>query len=267
MSVFEDLPPGPVEPLTCTTLDGRPYERSGPVERQIGGMLGIPESEWEAKLRHAFCETLVHLIRFARRRGHYIYEQLFIELARRTADLAEKWARGLAETDKEEVVDQVVCEILELAVQLDPTRQSECLELAFVEAVQSRTVEKCREVQRHLRRRDSFVPEQLSKDGDEVQHPLEYVPDEQPDPERIVVLRDLLKIAENAVEDKRDYEMAYLHFAEGWPIADLCAQFNMSKGEVDYRMLKAKAVMKKALEASGVHGPADFSFKKVGNTK
>jgi hypothetical protein len=59
MSLFDDLPPGPVEPLTCKKTTGEPYKRSAAVERQIGGLLGIPESEGQPKLRHAYSEALV----------------------------------------------------------------------------------------------------------------------------------------------------------------------------------------------------------------
>ena len=88
MSAFDELPPGPVEPLTSKTSKGEPYRRSPWVEREIGQALRLSEAEWIRVLRDLQHETVVHLTRYTDRRGMKAYAELFTELAGRTTQMA-----------------------------------------------------------------------------------------------------------------------------------------------------------------------------------
>jgi hypothetical protein len=263
MSFFDDLPAGPVEPLTCKTTQGEPYKRSASVEREIGGMRSIPQAEWLPRLRHAQPETLVHLIRCARRQGLEVYSELFAELASRAAGMAQRWLTGVPEDQKEDAVQDLVLEIMKLAVDLEATRQTEFLEIAFIQAIELRAVDKARGIERETERRDTFIPEQLSEYEDEIEHPMEYVRDDGPDPETRLLMQELIQIAFAAIKNKKHAKAVYLHYMEGWPIyssnprdASLCKHFKESDWNIKYWLEKGLAAMKERLAAAGIDGTA-----------
>src|SRR5437879_3359702 len=129
-----------VPPLTALKADGKPYERSATVKNEIGRMLRLPQSDWIAEVGDLQNETVVFLIRYARRSSQDLYGLLVQELTKRINRLARRRVQSLDRLAAEEILGKVEIGILELVLAETPSPNSDFLEIRFAQAVQSRTI-------------------------------------------------------------------------------------------------------------------------------
>jgi hypothetical protein len=251
-----------VPPLTSLKPDGKPYERSATVQAEIGRMMRRPQSHWIAETPDLQNESLVFLIRQARRSEQKLYGRLVQELCKRITRLARPLVAGLDRLAVEEILSKVEIDILELVLADKPSLKSEFLEVAFAQAVERRTIDAIR---RHkyspFGRRGQLRVDLVDEDGNEIERPIEQVADERPGPEDILLdLQDgnrrhqLLRQACDAVEERHHLEAVILHYAHGWPITsndpkkpDLVRHFAATPGEIMYWIDTALKQMRAAL--------------------
>src|SRR5438067_8338820 len=160
----------PVPPLTSSKPDGKPYERSATVKSEIGTILCVPESDWIAQADDLQNETLVFLIRQTRRADPELYGRLFQELSKRITRLARRSVRGLDRPTAEEIVLKVEIDMLELVLAEEASRKTDFLQVAFAQAVESRTVDAVRKHRRNspMAHRGEILADATNEDGDEI---------------------------------------------------------------------------------------------------
>src|SRR5439155_22888534 len=113
------------------------------------------------------------------------------ELSKRTARIANRWVHRLDEISAEEILWRVEQKVFDLVLAETPSRESDFLEIAFVQAVQRRTANA---VDRHNnspigRRRRAILsdPADNDNDTDEIERPIELAVDGRPGPEAILL--------------------------------------------------------------------------------
>lgn len=211
--------------LTCSRVDGKPYERFDDVEKEIARALSRPQAEWETMADERGClsnEALVFLIRQTLDNSRDLCGRLLHKLAKRAARIAEHWAQGFDRITTEEIVLQVEMEIVELVLAQSPSRQSEFLEIAFGTAVYRRTINAVE------KRKHSPLPVGVGDANDfdsEPENPADLVADDGPSPEEVVKQledvarrREFIRIASAAVKDRRHLEALILRYVHDWPI-------------------------------------------------
>lgn len=221
-----------VPPLTCSTLDGRPYRRRADVEESILHALERPPAEWPAMASrtgegHLPDEAVVFLMREIRSNDRDNLGRLVHELGLRIARIAKRHAQGFDRDTTFEIVEKVEKQVIDLILAETPSRQSEFLEIAFQKAVERRTINavaKRKQAPLPLR----AAPVEAREDDDEEPERLtERVPDERPNPEEIVSefedlgrRPELVRKALNAVKDPRHRDAVILRYLRNWPITD-----------------------------------------------
>src|ERR1051325_6006699 len=232
-------------PLTSKTALGLTYERPEATETEIGRMLCLPHSEWMAAapgLRH---ETLVYLIREINGRNDELFGALAGELSKRVARLASGCAQGFDQITTEDILWRVEKHIFDLVLAEIPFRQSEFLEIAFGQAVERHTNDA---VDRHNAstwgRPGDVDTGPIDDDDEEIERPIEYVADDGPGAEAILlqledvaVRRKWYRKARRAVKDPRHLEAVTLFYCEGYPVEsqdedDLVHYFNATARQI-----------------------------------
>ncbi len=251
---------GEVPPLTALKAHGKPYERSATVHNEIGRMLRLPQSDWMAEAPDLHNETVVFLMRRARRSQEELYGLLVLELTKRINRLARRWTLSLDQFTAEEIRGKVEIETLELVLTEQPSPKSDFLEVAFAQFLKRRTIDVLRKHKNSpLGQRGEIVVEP-DEDGDAIEG-LELVADDGPNPEDILLnLRDgnqrhqLLRTACRAVKVRRHLVAVILHHAHGWPITskdqskpDLVTRFGATDGQIRYWIDTALKQMRAAL--------------------
>jgi hypothetical protein len=114
-------------------------------------------------------------------------------------------------------------------------------------------------------RREKFVPDTTEgEDLNEVERPIELVPDHRPGPqgilledERQALIPTLINTAYAAVKDPQDLELAKLHWGKGIQIQssdpnadDLVRRTGIPARQIKYRLEKAKKAILKAIGVS-----------------
>jgi hypothetical protein len=251
-----------VPPLTASKPDGKPYERSSTVQNEIGRVLRLPQSDWIGEAPDLQNETIVFLIRRARRSTEELYGRLVQELTRRINRIARRWAQGLDRLATEEILSKVEIGILELVLAKEPSLYSDFLEVAFAKAVKGVTLNAVRKHKRSpLGLRGEVVSDLTDEDGEEIERPIELVADNWPNPEEVLLnlqeenqRHQLLRTGCRAVKDRRHLEAVILHHAYGWPITskdrnklDLVSYFQATEDQIKYWIKVALEQMRAAL--------------------
>jgi hypothetical protein len=211
----------PIPSLTFSTPEGKPYERSGVVEAEIQKILQLPVRDWMAAVRGLKSESLVFLIRYIRDKDEMVSGRLLQQLSERTVRIANARVHGVYPEARENIVLQVEIEIIELVLAPTVSRQSEFLEIAFGQAVARRTTDAVRKFRLSLMGRQGNGLVLANEDGEEIERPIEMVPDDRPSPEEIYQLRELIEKGSTFVKDPRHLEAMILRYVEGWPMTEV----------------------------------------------
>jgi hypothetical protein len=208
--------------LKSRTPSGRPYSRSTAVEEEISRVLRLHHSLWIKEAPNLKNETIVFLMRLVRRADEQLFYELFQELGARIVHISRRWASGyrLDTTTVEEIVDEVELKVLELVLADKMSRQSDFLEVAFGQAVKRRALNRARKHNNSMQAHLGWIepPADFAAD-DEVERPLELVPDGGPSPEAVALTNVLLERAWAAIDDPRIFQALFLHYHDGWPIS------------------------------------------------
>jgi hypothetical protein len=242
-----------VEPLTSKTADGKPYERSASVQAEISRTLALHSPEWLRQAPDLQNETLLYLIRRTRDRDQELYGGLMQVLSKRIHRLARSRLRAFDKFTAEELILQVEIEIIEVVLAKTPSLRSEFLEIAFAAAVIERT---WKAIRAHKRSpagdRGDISPGATDEDSDEIERPIELVPDGRAGPEAIALESAQWDKVRALVKDPRQADAVILHFRDEMPIRssdsnelDLMRYFNASEGQVRYLLRAGKKVIRR----------------------
>jgi hypothetical protein len=210
----------PLPPLRFSTLDGKPYVRSEAVDAEIQRMLERPITDWIAAAPGLKSESLVFLIRHIRDKDQGISGQFLQELSKRTVRMADRWVHGVYPAAREYIVLQVEIEITELTLADTPSRQSEFLEIAFGQAVARRTTNAVRNFRTSPMGQRGNGLLVVDEEGEEIERPIETIPDGSPSPAEICELPLLIAKGLTCVTDGRHLEAVILRYLEGWPMTE-----------------------------------------------
>jgi hypothetical protein len=253
--------------LTCTTLDGKPYERPEATEAEIVRMLPLPHSDWVAEAPKLPSEALLYLIREVDGKHPDVFTPLLHELMKRVAGIAIASALGFNEPTTEHILFAVERQIYELVVARKPTRQSEFLEVAFGQAVERRTINEVQKYQASgFGNRRVPIGDAGGDDDDEEGLDSGFKDPVDPGfgPEASLLKKENKELrhkwyrkARKAVKDPRDLEAVALRVCDGWPVTSgdpeeptLVTYFGEPEGKVRYRIERAMEQMRKALGVS-----------------
>jgi hypothetical protein len=252
--------PAAVPPLKSLTKAGKPYERSAKVLMQIAMCLAAAQSELIPNLEGLENETVVFFARHFRRIDEGALAALLRDISRRVAVIAQRWLWGVGDEDSGAIiVGEVDLDILKLVLSDKPSRQSDFLEISFVQAVERRTINAVEKYKNSAigRQEDARIADR--REGDGMPRTIELIPDPGPGPaERLLRFEDhnhrhqLLRMAIAKVTDRRQLEAVILHYGYGWPIvskekADLVGHFGLTEGQVKYLLAEGMKAMREAL--------------------
>ena len=121
-----------VAPLTCTYMDGRPYQRRADVEAQIRLALKADPGTWPALAAapnasedRLSSEAIVHLIRVLRKHHEQtIAGRLIEQFVKRMETISQSWARGFDQTTTEEIIINVGRKVITLVLAETPSAAS-----------------------------------------------------------------------------------------------------------------------------------------------
>lgn len=219
-----------VPPLKSVRPNGEPYTRRADVEAVICTILKRPVSEWLEVTRKRGegalpSEALVFLIRKIKYGDQGVVGALVNQLLRRTTRAAQRWARGFDCAQTEEILTEVRDHVIELLCTVDPSPQSEFLEVAFSRAVKNFTLN----VVAKLENKPELVVVDQTRhpDEDEPLYVADSIPETGPGPEEVLLqLADqekrsiLVTKALAVVKDRRHVEAVILRYVWHWPITD-----------------------------------------------
>jgi len=251
-------------PLTFSTPDGKPYVRPEAVDAEIQRMLQRPMPDWIPAATGLKSESLVFLIRYIREKDQGISGRFLEELGKRTVRMADRWVHGVYPAAREYIVLQVEIEITQLVLIDTPSRQSEFLEIAFGRAVARRTTNAVRDFRRSPMGRQGNGPLVVGEEAEEIERPIETIPDDSPSSEEICELRLLVAKGLTFVTDGRHLEAVILRYLEGWPMtandADapcLVRHFQVSARQIQNWINIALDEIKKGISGNS-HGRTKF---------
>ena len=251
-----------VPPLASSTADGKPYERSATVHAEICKMLSLPQSCWIREAENLQNETLIFLIRQTHHAEDELRGQLLEELRKRIMGRARRFVQSLDDLAAEEIVLNVEIEILEAVLTNGPSRKADYLEIAFAQAVERLTIDATRKHNNSpMGHRGEVVADATDEDGDPIERPIEFIPDDRPNPEDTLLnlqrenrRHELLRRACDAVKDRRRLKAVILHYAHGWPITskyrgkpNLSRHFRANPRQIKYWIATSLDEMRAAL--------------------
>ena len=219
-----DGPFAKVPPLASKKGDGTPYERTAATLASIVHFRALPESVRLAEVAGQPTEALVHFIRQEMPMNAVLFSRIVQEISRRGTEIARNVVHGIDRDNARLIAADVDTWILKLVLSREQSPYADFLEVAFGQAAQMWAFNALRNYLRSARLNRGEI-EHLDDDGNEVRRPLELIADGGPSPEEILLkLRDrnerhrLLRIACQAVPDRRHLKAAILHWGYGWPV-------------------------------------------------
>lgn len=247
MSDFSDAHDGPVRPLTALKANGEPYTRLEVVEIEIGKMLCLHQSEWLALLEDLKSETLVYLIREVQQGNKELYGGIFYELHRRIPPLAGRWIRDFDPTMTDLILSNLETVIFDLILNPKGTAQTDCLEVAFGQAVKRRAINMA----------EKYRNDPMARRGEIAEDAHSLPEQEVGEAGRPTLDPELLQKAYEKVKDPEDLKMFKLYYVEGVPIqssdpeADsLMRRTGAGRGKIQYRLDRTMKIIRKVLGVS-----------------
>ena len=252
--------------LLSRSTDGKRYCRPPHVESELWRMLGSDPATWTGRAGKLQCETLVRLIRLTHDHNSILCGELIEKLRKRIAHRMRKFCGEMDEYDTEEFLSAIDIEVLELVLTKEPSRQRDFLEVRF-------GMELKRLAGKHLRKFENSTAGNIAdiavdrsniddaEESEEVERPLEFLPDLTSGPEDALLNLDmkkqrhrLLLKALRAVTDRRHREAVILHHGRGIPIFSskrgkkcLTRHFRKKEREIRYWIDQAMEQLRGAL--------------------
>jgi hypothetical protein len=254
MSDFLSSPAGTkslIEGLKLSSPDGKGYSKRPDVLDEIHWILRLHHSLWDEQAPKLKNETIVFFMRLVRRGDEHLFHVFFQELCARIVVLAGRWARGFG-VDKqttENIISDAQLKVLELVLAEERTCQGDFLEIAFGMGVQSRTLNRFRAHKRSMWAHLDWIDVQdgVAMDGD-IGRPLELTPDRGPNPEAVLLYKDLIEKAWTAIPDSRIRQALVLHFNDDWPIWSNDLNTDTVARHLGVRPRQAKYMIEKGLQ-------------------
>jgi hypothetical protein len=213
-----------IPPLPSVKADGTPYEREDNVLDCIARNTGVPEPIRIAEVPRMPSEALTFFSRHTDRSSREFWERVFRELIRRAGYIIYQTFRGLDEPGATDLMLQVEARVMEMIVKPKPSPAYDLFEIRFVQAVEMVALGALRvHLRSPLGALRGRAATQLDDDGDEI--PFEVLLEGGAGPhDLLLVLRDrkrrhrLLRMACQAVPDRRHLRAAILRWGYDWPI-------------------------------------------------
>ena len=259
-------------PLRSRNKRGTQYRRPPHVESQLCGILASDPTTWSGRAGGFECETLVCLIRLIQDDNSAVYAELTQELRNRVAHRAQKFCGNMDEYDTEQFLSDVDIEVLKLVLTKEPSRQRDFLEVRFGLELERLVGKQFSKFENSTAGNIADIAVDRSniadtEEGEEVERPIEFLPDPTSGPEEILLNLDitnsrhrLLQKALGAVTDSRHLKAVILHHGHGIPIVSskrgkdcLTRRFRKTEREVRYWIDQAMQQMRAAL---GIQVPA-----------
>lgn len=258
-----------VRPLTMATVDGTRYARSAAVESEIAETTGWSEADVLGKRKSLSNEALVYNVRRFLGSDDAVCGLLLRELGQRTIRIVKGATQGLDRLEKEDIAMQVEMDVLELVIAPQPSRKSEFLEMAFVQAVRCRAMNLSEQMSRTVQgRRGRYKPSpilDLDEQDKKRKRPLEFAPDHRNGPEAALAAfqdeqfrsqaYDVVQAALQG-EDNRLLPAFQYYVVERWPLwsADpdlptIARHFSLSHGQAKYLLERARKIIADVLSA------------------
>ena len=257
----------PVKPLVSKTKDGKQYERPAHIQAEISKIFSLARSRWIEEAENLQNETLVFLIRRTHGVNDDVCGGLIEELTKRIGVRARRFCQSLDDFDEEQLISNVEIKVLELLLTKEPSRKRDFLEIAFAKTIKDLALDFFKQLENSPVGHLVDVVE-TDEDDDKVERPIEYVPDDEPEPEETLLDLDnrirrhrLLRRLLKAVTDRRHREAVILHYAHGLPITSrqrgqktLKRHFRKDPRQIKYwiatAMKEIRAALKSIPEAS-----------------
>jgi hypothetical protein len=265
-------PPRRPPPLRSRNKRGTRYRRPRHVESHLCGILESDPSTWIPRAGRFECETLICLIRLTQDDNSVVCGKLTQKLRTRIKYRAQKFCGNMDQYDTEQFLSDVDIEVLKLVFTKEPFRERDYLEVRFgleLERIAGKLFEKF--LNSTAGNITDIAVDRSNLDdvdeGEEVERPMEFLPDPTSGPEEITLNLDmtnrrhrLLQKAMGAVTDSRDLKAVILHHGHGIPVTSskrgkkcLTRLFRKSERDIRYGMEKAMRQMRAAL---GIQPPA-----------
>lgn len=256
--------PGPpqqsVSPARTRRLDsfnakGKDYKRWNDVEAEDQRLLHAHESTWIVEAPDLQNECLLFLIRHVREGNRGVFSHLFEELLKRVNRMARHWVAPFNEVTRDYLLEQIEIEMIKLVLAEKPTRRSDYLEIAFAKGLRQLAFNVIGKHRNTFGRRGDVIPmTDDDEDLDEIERPLEFVPDNGRSPQTLALTADLIRKIKQRVEDPRLFEAALLHWGYGWPVRSkdpkkdcLMRYFGVSYRQAKYMLEIVMPIMREAL--------------------
>jgi len=256
----------PIPPLVCCNKSGHRYVRPAHIQAELRSIVPLDPSEWIGRAENFQNETLVCLIRLTHDGHPPVCGILIEELRRRITHRAEKFCCEMDEYDQEQFVSDVEMQVLELVLTKQPSKEREILEVAFGRAMRNLALNQLKKFKNSTAGNIAdmavdYTNVDGAEEGDEVQRPIEFLPDATSGPENILLNLDmrkqrhrLLRKALKAVSNPRHREAVILHHAHDIPITScqrgkkcLTRQFRKDARQIKYCITTAMKQMRAAL--------------------
>ena len=228
------------------------------METENQRILHSHESSWIAEAPDLCNESLLFLIRNVREGSREIFSHLLHELTKRIVRMARHWVSGFDEATRDYLLEQIEIEMLKLVLAEKPTRRSDYLEVAFAKGLRQlafNIIGKHR-ISTFGRRSDAVPMTDGDDDLEEIERPIEFVPDQGRSPQTLVLQADLIRKIKEYVKDPRHFEAAMLHWGYGWPITSndpdkdcLTRYFGVSQRQAKYWLETVMPVMREIIRS------------------
>jgi hypothetical protein len=254
-----------IEPLTSKMPNGSLCRRPEFVDAALAEALKMTQAERLVNLPRWPSEAISYFVMRCPRTDEQAFAEMLQELVKRGIRTARRELRGLDRAVARDILEDVEYRLLELLLSKEPSYKREFLEMSFAKAVELYTLNRIRDYLRSpLGGRADFT-KQEDEDGDAIDL-LELLPSGGPGPEYALLrLEDtkerhrLLRVACQAVEDRRILKALILHHGYGWPIesndpkvSTLVRHFQIGERQIRRWLTEGMRAMRQALSV-----PAD----------
>jgi len=217
-----------VRPLVCSTKSGDRYIRPPAVQDEIRRVLRLPRAQCIAERENLKNDTLVFLTRLTHQSDDDMCGRLMQELRKRIKFRASKFCSEMDDYDAREFVLNVEIQVLEYVLTKERSRTRDILEVAFGRTVKRLAKDAFKKFKKSVAGNiEDLAADSTGEDwdGEEVDRPMEFLPDVSFGPEDSLLQLDFtshrhrqLQKALAAIEDPRHRLAVILHHGHDIPI-------------------------------------------------
>lgn len=250
-----------IEPLTSKKPDGSFCKRPEFADAALAEGLRMSQAERLAHLPRWPSEAISYFVMRTPRGDEQAFTEMLQELVRRGIRIARRELRGMDRSAAADILEDVEFRLLELLLSKQPSYKREFLEMSFAKAIELYTLNRVRDYLRSPLGGRAARMKQTDEDGEKVDEPLELLASGDPGPhDALLCLRDtnerhrLLRIACQAVSDRRILKAMVLHHGYGWPIESndpkiptLVRHFQITERQIRRWLTEGMRAMRQAL--------------------